>query len=181
MHYAALHPESRALLNSWEALNGFKAETEAAPAPQTDATCMVERLFLAQRLGEGVFSFKTVGQALKSWTGRDLRDHDVSTLVQGPDRAMLRALLDAAVAAPGPAIARLAAFGVGPGQRQDVELVVLPLVERGQADRILGLFQPLSPRIRIAQPALRLAITAILPPAPTAPERPGLRLVASND
>jgi hypothetical protein len=169
------------LLSSWEALNGFKAETDAAPAPQPDATGMVERLFLAQRLGEGVFCFKTVGQALKAWTGRDLRDHDLSTLVQGPDRAMLRALLDAAVAAPGPAIVRLAAFGIGPDQRQDVELVVLPLVERGHADRILGLFQPLSPRQKIARPALRLAITAILPPAPIPPDRPGLRLVASND
>jgi hypothetical protein len=192
MHYAALHPESRALLSSWEALNGFKAETDSAGAgssgsaepagtSRSDAKGMVERLFLAQRLGEGVFTFKTVGAALRGWTGRDLRDHDVATLVQGSDRALLRALLDSAVAVPGPALARLSAFGAGPGQRQEVELVLLPLIERGHCERILGLFQPLSSQMKVSRPVLRFALTALLPPLPTPPERPKLRLVASND
>lgn len=185
MHHAALHPESRALLSSWEALNGFSTGTEPAAEPpspvHTDATGMVERLFLAQRVGEGVFTFKTVGAALKQWTGRDLRDHELGTLVQGPDRMLLRALLEAAVAAPGPALARMSAFGAAPGQRQEIELVFLPLIEKGQADRVLGLFQPLRAPPRVSRPVLRFALTALLPPAPAVPERPTLKLVANND
>ena len=189
MHYAALHPESRALLSSWEALNGFSTGTDVpveAPASlhtpvHTDATGMVERLFLAQRVGEGMFTFKTVGAALKQWTGRDLRDHELGTLVQGADRMLLRALLEAAVAAPGPALARVSAFGAAPGQRQEIELVFLPLIEKGHADRVLGLFQPLGMPPRVSRPVLRFALTALLPPAPPAPERPTLKLVANND
>lgn len=185
MHYAALHPESRALLSSWEALNGLPvtqdlAAVQQGPSRHTDARGMVDRLFLAQRLGEGVFVFRTVGPALRGWTGHDLRDHDVSTLVQGPDRTLLRALMDSAVAAPGPALARLAAFGAAPAQRQEIELVLLPLIEPGHAARVLGLFQPLGAQVRVSRPVLRFALTALIPPSPPEPRRPGLRLVASN-
>jgi hypothetical protein len=188
MHYAALHPGSRALLDSWQALNGMAEDAAEAgdtarlpgDPPQSDTLGMVDRLFLAQRMGAGVFSFRTVGRDLKIWAGRDLRDHDVAHLFHGADRGLIRALLESAVASPGPALARVAAFGAGAGQRQDLELVFLPLIERGSAERILGLFQPLAPRPRVSRPVLRFALTALLPPNPAPPARPALRLVTSG-
>jgi hypothetical protein len=128
-----------------------------------------------------VFTFKTVGNDLKLWTGRDLRDHEIGSIFHGADRVLIRALLEAAVASPGPALARACAFGAGAGQRSEVELVFLPLIERGVADRVLGLFQPVATASVITKPVLRFALTALLPPAPEAPLRPGLRLVASRD
>jgi hypothetical protein len=181
MQYGALHPESRAFLGSWRALNGLEREEDTQNALSKDASSLVDRLFLAQRVGEGVFTFRTVGSELKLWTGRDLRDHEIGSIFHGADRVLIRALLESAVAAPGPALARACAFGAGAGQRSEVELVFLPLTTRGLADRVLGLFQPVALTSPISKPVLRFALTALLPPAPEQPIRPGLRLVASRD
>jgi hypothetical protein len=181
MKYGALHPESRALLGSWRALNGLDRDKDATNPLSRDAAGLIDRLFLAQRVGEGVFTFKTVGAELKVWTGRDLRDHEVGSIFHAADKVLIRALLEASVAAPGPALARVAAFGAGAGQRTDVEIVFLPLLDRGIADRVLGLFQPISAHPNVSRPILRFALTALLPPDPSEPSRPGLRLVASND
>jgi hypothetical protein len=43
------------------------------------------------------------------------------------------------------------------------------------------LFQPVSMTSAVSKPVLRFALTALLPPAPEQPARPGLRLVASRD
>jgi hypothetical protein len=181
MQYSALHPESRAFLGSWRALNGLDGQEEGQNALSKDASSLVDRLFLAQRVGEGVFTFRTVGNDLKIWTGRDLRDHEIGSIFHGPDKVLIRALLEAAVAAPGPALARAAAFGAGHGQRSEVEIVFLPLIEKGVADRILGLFQPVALNTPISKPILRFALTALLPPAPPEPVRHGLRVVVRND
>jgi hypothetical protein len=181
MQYGALHPESRAFLGSWRALNGLERDEDTHNALSKDASSLVDRLFLAQRVGEGVFTFRTVGNELKIWTGRDLRDHEIGSMFHGADRVLIRALLESAVAAPGPALARACAFGAGAGQRSEVEIVFLPLTTRGLADRVLGLFQPVAMTSPISKPVLRFALTALLPPAPEQPARPGLRLVVSRD
>jgi hypothetical protein len=181
MQYGALHPESRAFLGSWRALNGLERDEDTQSALSKDASSLVDRLFLAQRVNEGVFTFKTIGNDLKLWTGRDLRDHEVGSIFHGADRVLIRALLESSVSAPGPALARACAFGAGYGQRAEVELVFLPLITRGLADRVLGLFQPITASAVISKPVLRFALTALLPPAPEQPVRQGLRLVASRD
>jgi hypothetical protein len=181
MQLNALHPESRAFLGSWRAINGLEATQGTHNALEKDASGWIDRLFLAQRVGEGVFTFRTVGNDLKLWTGRDLRDHEIGSIFHGADRVLMRALLEAAIAAPGPALARATAFGAGVHQSTDVEFVFLPLVSRGVADRVLGLFQPIAANATISKPVLRFSLTALLPPAPQQPVRSGLRLVASRD
>ncbi len=181
MYYGALHPESRAFLSSWEALNGLSDQSESGSATSKDASSMIGRIFLAQRASEGVFTFKTVGSDLTLWTGRDLRDHDVASLFHGADRNLIRALLESAITGPGPALARAAAFGAGYGQRTEVEWVFLPLTDRSGADRVLGLLQPINQAQSISKPVLRFSLTALLPPTPEMPVRQGLRLVVSRD
>jgi hypothetical protein len=181
MYYGALHPESRAFLSSWQALNGLSDQSESGSAMSKDASSMIGRIFLAQRASEGVFTFKTVGSDLTLWTGRDLRDHDVASLFHGADRNLIRALLESAITGPGPALARAAAFGAGYGQRTEVEWVFLPLTDRSGADRVLGLLQPINQAQSISKPVLRFSLTALLPPTPEMPVRQGLRLVVSRD
>ena len=180
MQFAALHPESRLMLNSWRALNGLENDENAQNIRARDASTLVDRLFMAQRVGEGVFTFTTIGKELKVWTGRDLRDHEVGSLFFGADKVLVRALLESAVATPGPALARVAAFGAGVGQRTDIEIVFMPLLEKNGAQRVLGLFQPLAANIAISRPALRFSLTALLPPDPQLPSRPELKIVANN-
>lgn len=181
MQLNAQHPESRAFLGSWRAINGMDTANDTHNALAKDASSLVDRLFLAQRVSEGVFSFRTVGNDLRLWTGRDLRDHEIGSIFHGPDRVLIRALLESAIAAPGPALARATAFGAGFDQSTDVEIVFLPLVAKGVADRVLGLFQPVTASAWISKPVLRFALTALLPPEPQQPVRSGLRLVASRD
>lgn len=177
MQLSALHPKSRAILGSWQNLNGL---SDAEPSEKTadyDNSELIERLFMAQRVQEGVFSFRTFGKELKVWTGRDLRDHEIGSLFYGPDKVLIRALLESCITNKNPAIARIAAFGAGFGQRTEIEIVFLPLIDKNNPERILGLFQPLANEIKISRPALRFAITALIPPDPAFPSNPGLRLV----
>ncbi len=180
MQFAALHPETRLMLNSWRALNGFENDEIAQNIKSRDASSLVDRLFMAQRVGEGIFTFTTIGKELKLWTGRDLRDHEIGSLFFGPDKVLVRALLESAVATPGPAMARVAAFGAGSGQRTDIEIVFLPLLEKNGTKRVLGLFQPIAANVSISRPALRFSLTALLPPDPQMPARPELKVVATN-
>lgn len=180
MQFAALHPETRLMLNSWRALNGIENDEIAQNIKSRDASSLVDRLFMAQRVGEGIFTFTTIGKDLKVWTGRDLRDHEIGSLFFGPDKVLVRALLESAVATPGPAMARIAAFGAGSGQRTDIEIVFLPLLEKNGTKRVLGLFQPIAANVSISRPALRFSLTALLPPDPQMPTRPELKVVATN-
>ncbi len=180
MQFAALHPETRIMLNSWRALNGLENDENAQNIRARDASSLVDRLFMASRVGEGVFTFTTIGKELKVWTGRDLKDHEIGSLFFGPDKVLIRALLESAINAPGPALARLAAFGAGQGQRTDIEMVFLPLLEKKGPVRILGLFQPIAANVNISRPALRFSLTALLPPNPQMPAKPELRVVSKK-
>ncbi len=179
MQFAALHPETRLLLNSWQSLNReTRPQNIENHDKSRDAATLVDRLFMASRVADGVFTFTTVGKDLKLWTGRDLKDHEIGSIFYGPDKALIRSLLESAISAPGPALARIAAFGAGHGQRAEIEMVFLPLADKSGPVRVLGLFQPIAPTITISRPALRFAITALLPPSPQQPNNPGLRVVS---
>lgn len=184
MFYAAAHKDSKMLLDSWRAINGLDATKSGLETFEnirhTNADGISSRLFMAQRVAEGVFVFKTVGRELKEWTGRDLRDHEIGSIFYGADKVLLRALLEAAINQPGPALARVAAFGTGLRQRCDIEMVFLPLIEKSGTTRILGLFSPLAANHDIVKPALRFNITALIPPDPALTLRPNLKVVASK-
>ena len=92
----------------------------------------------------------------------------------------IRDRLESAVSTPGPAMARVAAFGAGIGHRTDIELVFLTLLEKNGTKRVLGLFQPIAANVSISRPALRFSLTALLPPDPQMPARPELKVVATN-
>lgn len=184
MFYAAAHKDSKMLLDSWRAINGLEASKSGLDAFEnirhTNENSISTRLFMAQRVAEGVFVFKTIGKELKEWTGRDLRDHEIGSIFYGADKVLLRALLEAAISQPGPAIARLAAFGSGIRQRCDIEMVFLPLIEKTGTTRILGLFSPLAANHDIVKPALRFNLTALIPPDPALTLRPNLKIVSSK-
>ncbi len=179
MQFAALHPETRLLLNTWRNINRENTEKlDIDYGKSNEAATLVDRLFMASRVGDGVFTFTTIGKELKIWSGRDLKDHEIGSLFYGPDKVLIRSLLEAAIAQPGPALARVAAFGAGHGQRAEIEMVFLPLIEKNGPPRILGLFQPIMPNVKISRPVLRFSLTALLPPSPIQPTNPGLRIVS---
>jgi hypothetical protein len=182
MQWNAVHPESRALLSSWRALNGLDGADRRAEAHSRDAAGLIDRLFMAQRVAEGVFVFKTVGSELRAWAGRDLRDQEVGTLFSGADKVLVRALLERSLEAPGPSVARGTAHSAGADGRMEIEFVFLPLLEKAGSERVLGLFQPITQRANAARPVLRFTLNALMMPAePEAPARPNLRLVSNRD
>lgn len=180
MQFNAIHPETRLLLNSWKTINGLGESLINNNFASRDVGSMIDRLFLVQRIAEGVFVYKTMGKEINNWIGRELKENEVSTIFFGPDKVLIRALLEAAVHAPGPALARIVAFGARQGQRTDIEMVFLPLIEKNGVTRMLGLFQPIAANVTISRPAIRFSISALVPPDPNTPRNPGLRLVKTN-
>lgn len=177
MQFNALHPETRLLLNSWKTINGLGDSLVNNNLASRDVGSMIDRLFMIQRVAEGVFVYKTLGKEITSWVGRDLKDNEISTIFFGPDKVLIRALLESAIHAPGPALARIIAFGAKIGQRTDIEMVFLPLMEKSGVARMLGLFQPVAANVTISRPAIRFSIAELIPPDPRTPRNPGLRLV----
>lgn len=175
MQFTALHPETRMLLNSWQMINSSGGKIINDNLASKDAGSMIDRLFLVQRVAEGVFVYKTNGKEIKNWVGRDMKENEVASIFFGPDKVLIRALLEAAVNAPGPALVRLAAYGAGIGNRTEIEMVFLPLMEKGGVTRLLGLFQPIAANATIARPAIRFGVTALYPPEPIIPQDNNLK------
>jgi hypothetical protein len=172
------HPDTRALLSYGRALAGIGS----APAG-SGAAGLAGRLFVIDRLASGRMQVRTFGTDLVTLFGRDLRDSDLKDFFFPPDQALIGALAGAVEAANEPGVARLIAE-TPDARRLGVELLLTPLrSEAHQADRLLGLFQPLGGEgLLEGRPIARLKIGAMHPPYARAPTPSGgLKLVVNND
>jgi hypothetical protein len=170
------HPDTRALLSYGRALAG---SPDAKPK-KGGADHVLERLFVIERTKDGRLPIRTFGADLIKVFGRDLRDHDFSSLFLEADLRLVNALIDASVDAGEPAIARVNAetadrFQLG------AEILITPLkVDLTLGTRFLGLFQALGGEHFVHGRAIqRLRLGSLHPP--WAKEPRGMRLVVVND
>ncbi|GIK48691.1 MAG: PAS domain-containing protein [Hyphomonadaceae bacterium] len=169
------HPDTRALLAYGRALAG------AGDAPKKGgADHVLDRLLVLQRMKDGRLPIRTFGADLAALFGRDMREHDFSRFFLAPDLALLRALIDASLAAGEPAIARVTAE-TACGRRLGAEILLTPLkVDNSSDERFLALFQPLGGEPFLnGRPIQLMRIGSLHPPAAKAPR--GVRLVVVND
>lgn len=169
------HPDTRALLAYGRALAG------AGDAPKKGgADHVLDRLLVLQRMKDGRLPIRTFGADLAALFGRDMREHDFSRFFLAPDLALLRALIDASLAAGEPAIARVTAE-TACGRRLGAEILLTPLkVDNSSDERFLTLFQPLGGEPFLnGRPIQLMRIGSLHPPAAKAPR--GVRLVVVND
>ncbi|HYD86211.1 MAG TPA: PAS domain-containing protein [Vitreimonas sp.] len=169
------HPDTRALLAYGRALAGVGAAPRKGGADH-----VLDRLFVIQRMKDGRLPIRTFGAELVKLFGRDMREHDFARFFLAPDLAMLRALVDAGIAAGEPAIARVTAE-TGCGKILGAEILLTPLkVDNSIDERFLGLFQPLGGESFLnGRPVQLMRIGSLHPPAAKMPK--GMRLVVVND
>ena len=172
----SFHPDTRALLVYGRALAG----NPTAKPKKGGADQVLERLFVIERTKDGRLPIRTFGAELVKVFGRDLRDHDLSTLFLAPDLGLINALIDASSAAGEPAIARIMA------QMSDrsvlgAEILITPLkTDDEHGTRFLGLFQALGGQAFVSGKQIkRLRLGSLHPPE--AKEPMGVRLVVVND
>lgn len=171
----SFHPDTRALLAFGRALAG-----SGAPPPRGGADHVLDRLFVIERMRDGRLPIRTFGAELIKVFGRDLREHDFAHLFLAPDLALVRATIEASLAAAAPAIARVAAEAMD-GSAIGAEILLTPLkFDANLGDRFLGMFQVLGGQaLLLDQPIRWLKLASIHPPAATTPTAP--RLVVVND
>ncbi|MBI3437392.1 MAG: PAS domain-containing protein [Proteobacteria bacterium] len=170
------HPDTRALLAYGRALGGAAGATPK----KGGADQVLERLFVVERTRDGRLPIRTFGADLVKLFGRDLRDHDLSTLFLDQDLKLLNALIDASLNAGEPAIARVSAQTAEHGQL-GAEILLTPLkVDQALGTRLLGLFQSLGGEsFTLGQSIRRLRLGSLHPPQAKEPR--GMRLVVVND
>lgn len=172
----SFHPDTRALLAYGRALAGnHNVKPKKGGADQ-----VLERLFVIERTKDGRLAIRTFGADLVKVFGRDLRDHDFSTLFLEPDLRLLNALIDASSAAGEPCIARVTAE-TGDRAVFGAEILITPLkTDSTLGARFLGLFQALGGEsFVLGKPVQRLRLGSLHPP--TAKEPRSMRLVVVND
>ncbi|MBL8552585.1 MAG: PAS domain-containing protein [Hyphomonadaceae bacterium] len=172
------HPDTRALLQYGRALAGGPSPPHAG-----GADAVVERLFVLEHIpakeGWGRLSIRSFGQELIALFGRDLKETDFADLWLKGDLALLNAFLAACAGAGEPGILRVAAEAET-GDRLGAEVLLTPLAPiPSQAERYLGLFQPLGGEAFWGGRSIaRLRLGSLHPPKAKLP-RP-VRLVVSN-
>ena len=172
----SFHPDTRALLVYGRALAG----NPSAKPKKGGADQVLERLFVIERTKDGRLPIRTFGAELVKLFGRDLREHDFSTLFLAPDLALLHALIDASCAAGEPSIARVTAE-TSDRVLLGVEILITPLkTDETLGTRYLGLFQALGGQAFVSGKNIqRLRIGSLHPPSAKEPK--GMRLVVVNN
>jgi hypothetical protein len=171
------HPDTRALLSYGRALSGI-----GTTPPGGGAASLAGRLFVIDRLVSGRLQVRTFGSELVTLFGSDLRDSDLRALFLPADQTLLAAFVAAVEAVNEPGVLRAVAE-TGDGRRLGAELLLTPLRSEGQqADRLLGLFQPLGGESLLdGRPLKRVKLGALHPPFAREPLPGGLKLVVNND
>lgn len=161
-----MHAHTETLLAYWETRrNGRPAPARADIVPG-DLSGLLSWLFILQRADCEHHVFRLAGTGLCHLYRRELREQNFLDLWRGFDRHHVRALIESALACPAPATATSTAYALD-GQTIDAEMAFLPLRgPSGQADRVLGLYQPLSPMSALkGRPVMRQKLTGIRPPS----------------
>jgi hypothetical protein len=110
---------------------------------------MATQAFVVGRDRPGAYPFRLAGALLEDLHRGPLAGSDFMSLWAGADRARVQAAIEAALARRRSLIATVHGRSLL-GAEAQLEILLAPLVGRhGQVDRLLGLYQPLSPLFRL--------------------------------
>ncbi len=142
------HSNTELLIDYWQ--NRFSGGS--APARSTinpaDFPTLLPQVFILGRGGPGHYAFRLSGGLLRDLHGRDLRGVDFAQLWVEDARIALQTTLERARRQAEPV--RLRAMAVAGDNTADFEITLMPLSnDDGVIDRMLGLYQPLTPLARL--------------------------------
>ena len=172
------HPYTQVVLDAWRRFADGEADLDQTQA--ADFPGLVSQLFVLHRIGPSDFCFRHCGDSVQEMFGRDLAEHNFLTLWQNADRALVAAVMDAALLDRGPAVLRAHAETLT-GQTAELEIALAPLVTAGAGKaRFLGhCLATRDGRRPPYRPFHKIQVSAASPPAARTAS-PAIRLVASN-
>ena len=175
------HPNTQQLIDTWRAHREGRrlpARTDLSPI---DLGPLLPQVFMLGREPDGEEVFRLCGGLMADLHGRDLRASSFFALWSKLDRPQIAAAVARARSGAAPAVITLDAANER-GESIGVEMCIAPLTgPSGEADRTLGLYQPISTVARLTgAPVKTLGIRHIVAAPEPEPAFPRLRLVVDN-
>lgn len=152
------HSNTELLIDYWRnraAGADMPARTSINPSDFAD---ILPQVFVLGRVRSGVYPVRLAGGFVGDLHQRDLRQHNALALWSERDRSRLQTALEETRLKPEPLIATAEILTGGPSI--GMEVLFAPLSDaNGEANRYLGLYQPLSMVARLeGRPALELSV-----------------------
>lgn len=171
----------------WEGLRAAGQLPQRAALDPRGLGGVLDRVFLAERIGRGLVQLRVAGSGLADFAGMDVRGLPLSCLFTPESRPLLAQCIESVFDTPAVAEIDLGADRLGGGAFM-ARLVLLPLADQGGRKLVLGAISfaasALPCKLQILarrEEALVIAPNAA-PPAPQPIRRVGhLALVHSND
>ncbi len=174
------HSNTEKLIETWRTHRmgaRLPARTDLSPI---DLGPLLPQVFILGREGDGEETFRLSGGLIADLHGRDLRGASFYSLWSKLDRPQIAAAFARARSGAAPIVITVDAVSAR-GDVIGVELCLAPMIgPSGEADRTLGLYQPISTVARLmGAPIQRLGVRNVVLAVDASP-RPRLRLVVDN-
>ncbi len=175
------HSNTETLIKTWRARrrSGARLPTRTDLSP-IDLGAFLPQVLILGRQGDGEETFRLSGGLIADLHGRDLRGSSFYSLWSKFDRPQVAAALARSRSGAAPVVITLDAVSVR-GETIGIELCLAPMMgPSGEADRTLGLYQPISTVARLmGAPIEHLRLRSVALAVDPAPG-PRLRLVVDN-
>jgi len=138
------HSNTEQLIDYWRSRRGAEAPPARAAIDPVDFPALLPQVFMLGRLGPGQYRVRLGGGFLADLHGRELRNTDFLRLWEPAARTPLQLALEATRRHPEPMVIQAEASNADGAMR--LEILLAPLRgPSGQIDRLIGLYQPLTP------------------------------------
>ncbi|WP_341871563.1 PAS domain-containing protein [Caulobacter radicis] len=172
------HPSTERLIDYWRNRAGDGRMPARASVDPGDFLDLLPQVFILGR-GNGRYPFRLAGGFVTDLHARDLRGEDQLSMWALSHRLEVKSALEVARRRGEPVVvtADIRAHGVA---SVGMEVLLAPMTgASGEADRFLGLYQPIAMMQRLmGRPAYELGVRRIQALAPTNAEAPRLRLAS---
>jgi hypothetical protein len=156
------HSNTTRMIDYWSALRGEGLAPSRASIDPAAFSDVITQSFMIGRTRSGAYPFRLAGSLLEDLHGRGLLHTDFMNLWAIGDRPKVQAAIEASLNRGEPLLA--VALGRSlEGQEARLEILLAPVMNgSGGVDRMLGLYQAVSPLFRLQnQPVERLFLQDI--------------------
>ncbi len=142
------HSNTEFLIDYWQNRSFAGKPAARSAIDPADFPTLLPQIFILGRKAAGLYGFRLSGGLLRDLHGRDLRGADFSELWSADARLSVQGALERARRDVEPL--RLKARAIAGNHSADLEITLMPLSnEAGVTDRMLGLYQPVTPLARL--------------------------------
>jgi hypothetical protein len=172
------HSNTELLIDYWRSRKIDRLSPLRTTVDPSDFSGLLSQVFILGRAAPGQYLFRLAGGLLTDLHKRDLRRVDLLSLLPGADRPRIGQALEQARRTAEPAVLTVDAR-TEEGLSARIEVLIAPLrAETAPQDRIIGLYQPLTPLAELRGQTVRELAVIRIGAAEDVLERPRLRLAA---